>query len=90
MTRLTSKIKVIDDSTYLKHKHIFTNLYDTRQIICFLLLDKVYKEAALLYHGGIVFGKALNKPHLLVNTIVLFMIVTLFKGPILLCKMLPV
>ena len=44
----------------------------------------------MLCHGGIVFGKVLNKPHLLANTIVRFMIVTLLRGPVSLSEMLPV
>ena len=42
------------------------------------------------HHGGVVFGKVLNKPHPLANAIVRFMIVTLFRWPTLLSKILPV
>ena len=44
----------------------------------------------LQYHGGIVFGKSVNKPHLLANTILSFLVITLFNGRKFLYKMLPV
>ena len=44
----------------------------------------------LQYHGGIVFGKSVNKPHLLANTVLSFLVVTLFNGQKFLYKMLPV
>ena len=55
-----------------------------------LLLDEVFVKAMLLYHGGVVFGHTVNKPSLLANTVLSFMVVTLFGGPNFLCKMLPV
>ena len=88
LTRLTSKVKSIDDNTYIKH--IFANISDERQKNCILLLDEVYVKASLQYHGGIVFGKAVNNPNLLANTVLSFMIVSLFGGPKFLCRMLPV
>ena len=45
---------------------------------------------ALQYHGGIVFGKTVNKPYLLANTILSFMIVTLLEGLEFLCELLTV
>ena len=42
------------------------------------------------YHGGTIFRKAVNKPALLANSVLSFMIVCLFGGPKLLCRMLPV
>ncbi|XP_065660880.1 uncharacterized protein LOC136084588 [Hydra vulgaris] len=44
----------------------------------------------LQYHGGTVFGKAVNNPNVLANTVLSFMVITLFGGPKFLCKMLPV
>ena len=88
LTRITSKVKNTDDNSYI---HIvFSNLTDERQKTCVLLLHEVYVEAMLLYHGGVVFGHAVNKPSLLANTVLSFMVVTLFGGPNFLCKMLPV
>ena len=40
------------------------------------------------YHGGIVFGKAVNKPRKLANIVLRFMLVCLFGGPKFLCRML--
>ena len=62
-----TKIKTIDDKSYIRH--IFINLNDIRQRTCLLLFDKVYVKAKLQYHGGIVFGKTVNKPHLLAHAI---------------------
>ena len=44
----------------------------------------------LQYHGGILFGKAVNHPSKLANTVLSFMVITLLGGPKFLCKMLPV
>ena len=88
MRQLTSKFKITDDSSYMKN--IFTNLKDIRERTCLLLFGEVYVKAILQYHGGIIFGKAVNKPQLLATTILNFMIVTLFGGPKFFSKMLPV
>ena len=69
---------------------MFQNLNDERQNTCILLLDEVYVKAMLQYHGGILFGKAVNHPSKLANTVLSFMVITLFGGPKFLCKMLPV
>ena len=47
-------------------------------------------KAMLLYNGGVVFGHAVNKPSLLANTMLSFMVVTFFGGPNSCCKILPV
>ena len=44
----------------------------------------------LQYHGGIVFDKVVNKPHLLANTVLSSMVIKLFSGLKYLYKMLPV
>ena len=44
----------------------------------------------LQYHGGILFGKAVNHSSKLANTVLSFMVITLFGGPKFFCKMLPV
>ena len=54
------------------------------------MLDEVYVKSTLQYHGGTIFGKTANKPELLANAVLSFMIVCLFGGPKLLYKMLPV
>ena len=88
LTRLTSKVKSVDDESYLRT--VFENLKDERQKACILLLDEVYVKTALQYHGGMLFGKAVNNPSVLANTVLCFMIVNFFGGPKFLCKMLPV
>ena len=59
-TRLTSKVNKIDDTRLLKN--VFGNV-EERQRTCILLLDEVYVKPSLMYHGGTVFGKAVNKPN---------------------------
>ena len=44
----------------------------------------------LQYHGGAVFGKTVDNSCVLANTVLSFMVVTLFGGPEFLNKMLPV
>ena len=88
LTRLTSAIKNLDDYDYLHN--MFFCLRDVRKKNCILLLDEVYVKSTLQYHGGTVFGKTVNKPKLLANTVLSFMIVCLCGGPKLIHKMLPV
>lgn len=61
-TRLTSKVRTTEDSSYIKR--VLTNLNDIKQRTYPLLLDNVYVRVTQQYHGGIVFGKVINKPHL--------------------------
>ena len=85
---ITSRVNKLDDNLYIQK--VFQNLNDERQKTCILLLDEVYVKAMLQYHGGILFGKAVNHPSKLANTVLSFMVITLFGGPKFLCKMLPV
>ena len=43
-----------------------------------------------MYHGRTIFGKAVNEPSKLANTVLSFFIVTLFGEPRFLLRMLPV
>ena len=61
LTRLTSKVNSVDDETYLKT--VFRNLKDDSQKTCILVLDEIYVKSTLTYHGGILFGKAVNNPN---------------------------
>ena len=54
------------------------------------MLDEVYVKSALLYHGGTLFGRAVNFPDKLATTILTFMIKFTFGGPEFVAKMLPV
>jgi len=87
LTKLTSKVRNLDDTDYLS---AFFSGIPENQKNCLLLLDEVYVKPSLQYHGGAVFGKAVNRPDLLANTVLSFMIVCLFNGPKLLYRMLPV
>ena len=53
LTRLTSKVKTTDNSSYIKHD--VTNLNEKKQKICLLLLDEVYEKATFQYHCEKVF-----------------------------------
>ena len=87
LSTLTSSIRNIGDNKYLSN---FFSGISENQKNCILLIDEVYVKPTLQCHGGVVFGKAVNKPDLTANTILSFMIVCLFNGPKLLYKMLPV
>ena len=59
--------------------NVFGNV-EERQRTCILLLDEVYVKPSLMYHGGTVFGKAVNKPNELANTVLGIYIVTFYDG----------
>ena len=88
LTRLTSEVKGIDDMSFIKH--VFSTMDDERKKRCVLILDEVYVKSTLQYHGGTLFGKAVNKPEKTANTVLSFMLLCLSGGPKFLCRMLPV
>ena len=87
LTRLTSKVKNINDVSFLQN--VFSS-QDEKRKTCILLVDEVYVKPMLQYHGGSLFGKAQNNPDKLANTVVGFMIVSLFGGIEFVYKMLPI
>ena len=87
LTRMTSSAKRYDDITY--YSRLFSNLAN-QQKTCILLLDEIYVKSMLQYHGGEVFGQAINNSSKLANTVLSYMVVCMFGGPKFLCKMLPV
>ena len=87
LTNLTSKVKSQDDESFIVNA--FKNLPEDQKK-WFIVLDEVYVKALLQYHGGILFGKAVNKPDQMANTVLSFMVVCLNGGPKFLTKMLPV
>ena len=87
LTRLTSQVGKLDESGFLNN--VFNALTD-EQKICSIIFDEVYVKKALLYHGGTLFGKALNNPDCLANTVLGIMIACQHGGPVFLSKMLPV
>ena len=56
LTKMTSKVKTIDDLAYMNN--IFSSVLNERQRCC--ILDEVYVRACLQFHGGIVFWIAVN------------------------------
>jgi hypothetical protein len=62
---------------------------DEKQKLSVVLFDEIYVKKMMLYHGGTVFGKAVNKPCDLANTVLGIMIKCLYGGPTFLSKMLP-
>ena len=75
------------DRTFLNE--IFNSLRpDQRQGI--LMVDEIYVKASLLYHGGTVFGSAVNDPSSLASSMLGIMINCVMGGPSFLFKMLPV
>jgi len=66
LTRITSKTNNVDDTKFLKS--VLENLpYQQRK--CIILIDEVYIKPSLTYHGGQLFGKAVNNPENLASTI---------------------
>ena len=53
-------------------------------------MDEVYVKSMLQYHGGEVFGQAINNPRKSANRVLSYMVVCMFGGPKFLCKILPV
>ena len=57
LTRMTSKVAYFDGNTFLRT--VFSKL-NTRQKTCMQLIDEVYVKPMLTYHGGQLFGQAVN------------------------------
>ena len=85
--RLTSITKNTDDRRFFQS--VFLNLNE-KQKSSVLLVDEVYVKPSLQFHGGNLFGHAVNKPSLLANTVLIFMTACLFGGPKFVCKMIPI
>ena len=54
------------------------------------MIDEVYIKLALLYHGGVLFGKSVNHPEKLARTMLAYVVKFLHSGPELIAKILPV
>ena len=87
LTRMTSSTKRYGDVAF--YSKVFSNL-SNQQKTCIVLIDEVYIKSMLQYHGGEVFGQALNNSTKLANTVLSYMVVCIYGGPKFLCKMLPV
>ena len=86
LTRITSKVSNIDDNAFISS--VFSKL-NSGQKHCILLLDEVYVKPMLTYHGGKLFGKAVNDESNVAKTVLAFMVVCLYGGPKFLAKMFP-
>ena len=87
LTRLVSITKNTDNKRFFQS--VFSSLNE-KQKSSVLLVDEVYLKPSLQFHGGNLFGHAVNKPSLLANTILPLMTVSLFGGQEFVCKMIPV
>ena len=87
LTRMTSSTKRYDDVAF--YSKVFSNL-SSQQKTCIVFVDEVYIKFMLQYHGGEVFGQALNNSTKLANTVLSYMVVCMYGGLKFLCKMLPV
>ena len=72
LTHITSKVSNIDDNAFICS--IFSKL-NNGQKQCILLIDEVYVKPMLTYHGGQLFGKAVNDESNLAKTVLAFMII---------------
>ena len=87
LTRFTSITKNTDDQRFFRS--VFSS-FSEKQKSSVLLVDEVYAKPPLQFHGGNLFGFAVNKPSLLANTILTFMTIRLVSGPKFVCKIIPV
>ena len=84
---LTSKVSKVSDKIFVKS--VFANVTG-RQKKCVILIDEIYIKKMMLYHGGSLYGKAVNNPELMTNSVLTIIVKYLFGGPSFVFKMLPV
>ena len=87
LTKLTSKACALPDLDFVNK---ILNSLPEKQKECIILVDEVHVKPCLLYHGGKLFGKALNNPDELANSVLAVMVVCMYGGPNSLAKMIPV
>ena len=87
LQKLTSKVSKIGDKNFINS--VFSNL-KPRQRKCIILIDEMYIKKLMLYHGGSLYGKALNNPDQMANSVLTIMVKCLNGGPSFAFKMLPV
>ena len=59
----------------------FFQLDFERQKCYLLIIDEVYVKSISQYHGSVLFGKVVNKPSKLINTVLSFMLTRFSGGP---------
>ena len=87
LTNLTSKVGKLDENKFMDT--VFSSLPQAMKT-CVLVFDEVYAKKSLSFHGGSMFGRAVNKPDELAKTILAMMVSCQFGGPKFVSKMLPV
>ena len=65
LSLLTSKVSKVSDQNFISK--VLANL-EERQKKCNILVDEVYVKKLMLYHGGSLYGKAVNKPELMATS----------------------
>ena len=68
-------VRSMDTATFAKKGVTFLNDNDQKTLI---LINKAYAKPALQYHFGDTFGKKAHKPYLLANTMLCYMLSSLF------------
>ena len=87
LTRITSHVSKLTEGTFLAR--VFRNVTDMQKL-CIILHDEIYVKKMLLYHGGTIFGKAVNDKSKKATTVLGIMISCLYGGPSFISKMLPI
>ena len=75
--RMMSKVSKLNEKSFLFS--IFNTL-NTSQKRCIILHDEVYIKKMLLYHGKQLFGKSVDNPCLLAQTVLGIMLICLNRG----------
>ena len=85
--RMTLKVSKPNKKSFLLS--IFNTL-NTSQKGCIILHDEEYIKIMLLYHGKQLFGKSVENPSLLAQTVLSIMLICLNGGPKFLTKLIPI
>lgn len=87
LSRITSRVSKANEDLFLSK---VLESYPVNKRIIALIFDEIFVKKALLYHGGTIFGKAVNNPNELAKSVFGVMIESLLGGATFLHKMLPV
>ena len=87
LNKLTSKSTSMSELEFIEN--VLKSLPE-HQRKCNILVDEVCVKPQLLYHGGQLFGKAINHPSELATSVLAVMIVCLNGGPKFVAKLIPV
>ena len=85
--RMISKVAKLNEKSFLLSRF---NTLNTSQKGCIILHDEVYIKKMLLYHGKQLFGKSVDNPSLLAQTLLVIMLICVNGGPKLLTKLIPI